>query len=102
MRERDTAFAEQWDAAVEAGTDVLEDEALRRAKDGTNEPVFYQGVRCGLVRKYSDTLLIFLLKARRPAKFSDRQSVALSGPNGEPLAAPALTVKFVNAADPAK
>jgi hypothetical protein len=53
---------------AETGTDLLEDEALRRAEDGVAEPRFYEGRLCGHVQKYSDTLLIFLLKARRPQK----------------------------------
>ena len=32
----------------------------------------YQGSQVGTVRRYSDTLLIFLLKGRRPEKFKDR------------------------------
>ena len=71
LRKRDEEFAQEWDDAVESGTDVLEDEAVRRAKEGTDKPVFYQGVECGRVREYSDTLLIFMLKARRPEKFRD-------------------------------
>jgi hypothetical protein len=51
---------------------MLEDEAKRRAHDGIDEPVFYQGEKCGVVRKYSDNLLIFMLKARRREKFSER------------------------------
>jgi len=31
------------------------------------KPVYYQGEQCGEVREYSDTLLIFILKARDPA-----------------------------------
>lgn len=74
-------FAAEWDEAIEAGTDVLEDEALRRAtkglerykfnKDGdpilnpkTGQPYFE--------RVYSDTLLIMMLKARRPEKYRER------------------------------
>ena len=60
-REVDEAFAKAWDDAVETGTDSLEDEAVRRAKAG------------------SDTLLIFMLKARRPEKFKERTSTELSG-----------------------
>jgi hypothetical protein len=33
-RKADEAFVAAWDEAVEVGTDLLEDEALRRAKDG--------------------------------------------------------------------
>ena len=60
-RAADPEFAAAWDDAIEAGTDALEDEALRRAKDK------------------SDTLLIFLLKARRPEKYKDRVSTEHSG-----------------------
>jgi hypothetical protein len=53
----DPDFAAAADDALEQGTDGLEDEAVRRAKSG------------------SDTLLIFLLKARRPDKYADRKQV---------------------------
>jgi hypothetical protein len=81
-RDADFQFAEAWAEAVERGVDALEDEATRRAKDGTEEPVFYQGVECGSVRKFSDTLTIFLLKGRRPDKFKDRVANTLSAPDG--------------------
>lgn len=78
-REEAPEFARLWDAAVENGTDALEDEALRRAHDGTLKPVFFQGVACGEIREYSDTLMIFMLKARRPDKFKDRVANEHSG-----------------------
>jgi len=31
--------------------------------------VYYQGVECGRVRKYSDTLLMFLMKGAMPQEF---------------------------------
>lgn len=74
-READSVFAQEWDEAVEAGTDELEEEARRRAYAGVDEPVFYQGEECGSVRKYSDTLLIFLLKGRRPDKYRERVTI---------------------------
>jgi hypothetical protein len=43
------------------------------------EPRFYQGRLCGTVQKYSDALLIFLLKSRRPEKYADRGEQQLSG-----------------------
>jgi hypothetical protein len=62
-RRPDESFADAMADALETGTDLLENEALRRAKEGVAR--FYEGEVCGYVRKYSDTLLIFLLKARR-------------------------------------
>ena len=82
-READTDFAAAWDDAYETGTDVLEDEAKRRAADGVEEPVFYQGEKVATVRKYSDTLLIFMLKGRRPEKFKDRHEH--TGKDGGPI-----------------
>lgn len=92
LRAEDPEFKAQWDAAVEMGTDSLEDEATRRAKEGWDEPVWYQGEQCGTVKKYSDTLLIVQLKARRPEKYRDRTSTELTGKDGDPLipAAPTL------------
>ncbi len=56
-RSRSQTFAQQWEDAIEQGTDALEDEAVRRALAG------------------SDTLLMFLLKARRPEKYRDNVRV---------------------------
>lgn len=78
-RERDPAFAKAWDEAMERGIDALEDEALRRAHNGTLKPVYYQGSKCGTVREFSDTLLIFMLKAKRPLKFRDNVAIEHSG-----------------------
>lgn len=71
IRAEDADFRKLWDEAVEVGTDALEDEATRRAVEGWEEPVFYQGQQTGVVRKYSDTLLIVQLKARRPQKYRE-------------------------------
>lgn len=85
-RASDADFAAAWDEAVEAGTDELEEEARRRAFEGIEEPVFYKGSVCGTIRNYSDTLMIFLLKGRRPHKYRDYHEVA--GPGGTPLLQP--------------
>jgi len=57
------------DMAENAGTDVMEQEAIRRAIHGVQKPVFYKGKQLCSIREYSDTLLIFLLNGRRPEKF---------------------------------
>lgn len=65
-------FGKQWATALETATDALELEARRRALEGVNEPVgWYRGEAGGTVQRYSDTLMIFLLKAHRPEKFGD-------------------------------
>lgn len=58
----DPEFAAAAEDAIEAGTDLLEDEAKRRATGPRG----------------SDTLLIFLLKARRPEKYRERQQIDIT------------------------
>ena len=69
--------------ATPQAADLLEGEALRRAVKGVRRDVFHQGDKIGEQMVYSDTLLIFLLKAARPAKFRERYEI--SGPGGGPL-----------------
>lgn len=65
----DSEFAAAVESAIESGTDKLEDEALKRAS--------------GMMG--SDTLLIFLLKARRPKKFKDHVVNEVVGVDGADL-----------------
>jgi len=89
LRDEDPEFAAAWDAAVDEAADRLEQEAWRRAVDGWEEPVFGSlggGVgsgEVGRVRKFSNALLIFLLKGNRPDKFAERHQVG--GKGGGPV-----------------
>lgn len=76
-REVDPQFAADWDKAKAIGLEALEDEATRRAFEGTSKPVFHLGTVCGTIREYSDTLTIFLLKGGKPEKFRENSSVAM-------------------------
>jgi hypothetical protein len=93
LRDRHEDFAAAWDDALEDACDLLEAEARRRAHDGVDEPVVYQGKLCGTwidaegkpvtegtegatlipltVKKYSDPVLLALLRAHRPEKYRD-------------------------------
>ena len=82
-RDKDAKFAEAWDAALEEAVDALEGEARRRGFSGVDEPVHYKGERVDTIKRYSDVLLIFLLKAHRPEKF--REKFEHSGPGGGPM-----------------
>lgn len=90
-RNTDDAFKALWDDAIEQGSDVLEDAARRRALEGItrNKPIFHNGVQVGteVITEYSDTLMIFLLKARRPTKYRDNVKAEHihSGPDGGPI-----------------
>lgn len=83
--ESDPVYAEAFAEAQEKAIDLLELEARRRALEGVDEPVFYKGVEVGAVRKYSDTLLIFLLKGYRPERYKERVAAEHSGPDGGPI-----------------
>lgn len=71
-RNDDPLFAAAWVEAQRLGTDAMEDEATRRATVGSEEPVYQGGIKVGTVRKTSDVLLMFLLKARDRDRFMDR------------------------------
>jgi len=63
---------------------MLEDEAIRRAVEGIDKCVGYDGDDEPIITtQYSDTLLIFLLKGFMGNKYKDRTEV--SGPNNGPL-----------------
>lgn len=69
-RDADAEFAQEWDKAAVIGTKALEDEAVRRGT-GFERPIYWQGKQVGTTTDYSDGLLIFMLKARDPARFKD-------------------------------
>ena len=111
-RKSDADFAAAVVDALEESYDVLEAELLRRAVDGVNEPVVYQGTltylrdaeaavdpatglqpllldeegnpRALTINKKSDTLLMFALKGRRKAYSTERTE--LTGADGAPVA----------------
>lgn len=78
-RESDSQFREKYDEAEVEATEHLEAEAWRRAVEGdtVETPIIYKGdvVDTIVETKRSDTLLIFLLKARAPEKYRDVLSV---------------------------
>jgi hypothetical protein len=113
-RKEDLDFALAWDEAMQIAVRGLEDEAIRRGRDGVDEPIVHQGQFAPLidfdaidpltgekyipqlapvkrnadgspalatVKKYSDTLLIFTLKAHDP-KYRDKQNIELTGKDG--------------------
>jgi hypothetical protein len=78
-RQRNEEFALAWADSEERGTELLEAEARRRAAIGVDRPVFYKGKEVGQVREYSDQLLMFLLRARRPEVFRENVQVDHTG-----------------------
>lgn len=78
-QEQDDIFALGFREAEIESTERLEAEAYRRAHDGVvkTKGVYYLGARIAdeEVIDYSDTLLIFLLKARNREKYGDHARI---------------------------
>lgn len=88
-RDRDEDFRKKLVDAKDDAVDMLETEARRRAVDGVEKPVYQGGKKVGTIRKYSDTLLIFLLKGARPETYRDNVSVQ-HGIDNDPEKRPTL------------
>lgn len=82
----DPTYPARYQQAHEESCESLEIEARRRAVDGVLEPQFYKGEMCAAsdgspigIQKYSDTLLIFLMKGSMPEKYREQWKGELSG-----------------------
>jgi len=105
---KDPEYSKAYEAARDRAVDLLEAEAWRRAKDGVEEPIVHAGRRAVetvevpelgddgkptgktvkveralVVVRYSDQLLMFLLKGRKREVYGDKFEA--SGKDGEPL-----------------
>lgn len=78
-KRNDPEFATEWEEALALGIEACEAEAFRRAFDGYEEPVYQGGRLVGVVRKYSDSLAQFMLRAHAPEKYRDRSDIHLHG-----------------------
>ena len=93
LKQRDPVFATAYGEALDEAADVLEAEAWRRALEGIAQPVMKAGQpvldqstgEAVTVRRYSDPLLVLLLRGCKPAKFSQRS--AASGAVPDPYSA---------------
>lgn len=88
MRESDPAFAKDYDEAMEEAADLLEAEAWRRALEGVPQPLLRAGQPVfdaeGVpitVRRYSDPLLVMLLRGCKPEKFQRRIGPSVIAPD---------------------
>lgn len=93
-------FKRKFVEAEQEAADLIEAEYVRRAVQGVDEPVIYQGQptlitdpetgepRLFTVKKYSDSLMTNLMKARRPETFGDKSKVTVDGQVGPVLVVP--------------
>ena len=78
-RDEDSEFEDGWKQATSKKLDDLEVEALRRAVKGVEKPVYRGGEIVGHVTDYSDSMLMFLLKAQYPEKYDAKSTSAKAG-----------------------
>jgi hypothetical protein len=73
-RSEDPVFAKDWDNAMVAAGDVIEQEVIRRGIEGIDKPQWYKGEVVGYDKVYSDRLAETLLKGHKE-KYRDRINV---------------------------
>lgn len=82
-QESDNTFAAAFREAEVSATEVLEAEAWRRAVEGVphERTSYWKGEVSGtdIETRYSDALMITLLKARAPEKYRERLDVTTQG-----------------------
>jgi hypothetical protein len=91
---REPAYRAAFEEAYRQGIDALEDEAVRRAMRGVQRPILYhgspvmvmvdpndesKGMRNLFETEYSDTLLLALLKAKKPESYKERVEQNVTG-----------------------
>ena len=80
LRDRDAVFRREWQQAVEAGTDLLEQTAWEIATKGALEETFDEAGRLVSSRRRQDPATVrFLLASRRPDTYSERQRLEVRG-----------------------
>ena len=68
-RAADPDFELQYEEAEEHALQLLHDVTMKSAIEGECEPVFWQGIQVGHVKKVDNRLRIEMLRAHMPAKF---------------------------------
>ena len=79
-RREDPDFETQVVAALAHAIELLYDVTMRSAIEGDCEPVFWQGIEVGHIKKFDNRLRVELLRAHLPSKFKTPGS-------GQPLVA---------------
>lgn len=75
---KDKKYYSAFEQAEESAVELMISEARRRGIVGTERDVRWKGEVVGIERKYSDNLLMFLIKAQRP-EYRDRYEPAVAG-----------------------
>lgn len=75
LKKEDKDFSEKWNDVIESCIEAAEQELYRRSVQGVKTPKFYKGSKIATVKEFSDRLLEFYLKARRPDVYRERVDI---------------------------
>lgn len=76
--QNDPEYAAAFEEAKAMFAERLEREALRRAVEGVEEPIYQNGQLVGTRLRHSDKLLELLLKGHLPSRYRERQDVHIT------------------------
>ena len=85
IRDRDPVFRAAMEEVEYEVQDKIETEIRRRAMEGVDKPIFYQGKVVGTVKEYSDRLIELLAKGHMKDRYGDQSKVEMTGKDGTPL-----------------
>lgn len=95
------AFAAAWNAAIHQASLKLVDVAFERAFNGSEEPVFdREGRRVGRRMKFSDRLIMFLMRAHMPDRYRHAHQ-SIRHPSEPPAPASLPVAEALATLDPA-
>src|SRR4029077_14393698 len=83
--ENDADFRAQAEVAKAYFTDLLHMRAMQRAIEGDCEPVYWQGIEVGHIRKFAPRLQIELLRAHMPDKFKTPGQACVNVETGDKI-----------------
>ena len=84
-RKNDPEFAAECEAARREAIDTLHGALWRRAFEGEEEPILYQGEVVAYKKRHDSRLGEFLLERMAPDEYGRRDKTELTGKNGSPL-----------------
>lgn len=73
-------FRRAWEEALDCSLRMVEDGIFSRAIHGVARPIFYKGEQVGEYRHFNDRLAMFLLRTRRPQRYSKPIFIPLPPP----------------------
>lgn len=88
-RANNSEFRALEERALEEGADCIEQEMIRRGRDGYTKDVYYKGEVVGHERVFSDALLLAVMKSKKP-EYRESRNVVTAEINSQVTQQPAI------------